>query len=413
MTHSSGQLVGPALLARRPRSPHGVKFPPWPRQPAVPIAPTSPVVRRPRCPACGWCSGSPARSWCSRRSAGGLSGSLALLADAGHMLTDVGALALSLVTAWIAQRPADDSKTYGYLRWEILAALVNGAALFMIAGWVVVEAIQRIQHPEPIRTGLFLVVAAGGLLVNLLSLGMLHGTRAGSLNARGAYLHVMGDALGSVGALGGGGDHLANRLDAGGSDRLDRAVAADPGRRLAAAPGEHRHPAGRRAPPRGDGRRAAPDPRRPGRGRGARSPRVDRGERRRRHERPRRGARPGDPSRCAGRDSHRDGALGIGHVTMQLEVADECEEARTAAHGSGHRRRAPTTGMSTESRVTPSNARGHALRARPLLSFARRDSGLPNGRARGSCGGTRPSLYMRRGGPGVRASSVPTEGRAV
>ena len=72
------------------------------------------------------------------------------------MLTDVGALALSLLTAWIAQRPADDTKTYGYLRWEILAALVNGAALFGIAGWVVVEAIQRIQHPEPIRTGLFL-----------------------------------------------------------------------------------------------------------------------------------------------------------------------------------------------------------------------------------------------------------------
>src|SRR5919206_3427063 len=78
---------------------------------------------------------------------GVLSGSLALLADAGHMLTDVGALGLSLLTAWIAQRPADDTKTYGYLRWEILAALVNGAALFGIAAWVVVEAIQRVQHP--------------------------------------------------------------------------------------------------------------------------------------------------------------------------------------------------------------------------------------------------------------------------
>src|SRR5436309_352663 len=133
---------------------------------------------------------------------GWLSGSLALLADAGHMLTDVGALALSLLTAWIAQRPADETKTYGYLRWEILAALVNGAALFGIAGWVVVEAVQRIQHPEPIRTGLFLVVAAAGLVANLVSLGLLHGSRAGSLNARGAYLHVLGDALGSVGALG-------------------------------------------------------------------------------------------------------------------------------------------------------------------------------------------------------------------
>ena len=132
---------------------------------------------------------------------GWLSGSLALLADAGHMLTDVGALALSLLTAWIAQRPANDSKTYGYLRWEILAALVNGAALFGIAAWVVIEAIQRIQEPQPIRTGLFLAVASAGLLVNLISLAVLHSHRAGSLNVRGAYLHVMGDALGSVGAL--------------------------------------------------------------------------------------------------------------------------------------------------------------------------------------------------------------------
>ncbi len=133
---------------------------------------------------------------------GWVSGSLALLADAGHMLTDVGALALTLLTAWIAQRPADNTKTYGYLRWEILAALVNGAALFGIAAWVVVEAVQRIQRPEPIEWGLFLGVAAVGLVVNLVSLRLLHGAQHGSLNARGAYLHVMGDALGSVGALG-------------------------------------------------------------------------------------------------------------------------------------------------------------------------------------------------------------------
>src|SRR5918995_1334392 len=90
---------------------------------------------------------------------GWIAGSLALLADAGHMLTDVGALTLSLLTAWIAQRPPDDSKTYGYLRWEILAALVNGAALFGIAAWVVVEAVQRIQDPQPVRTDLFLAIA--------------------------------------------------------------------------------------------------------------------------------------------------------------------------------------------------------------------------------------------------------------
>lgn len=133
---------------------------------------------------------------------GWLSGSLALLADAGHMLTDAGALGLSLLSAWIALRPASESKTYGYQRWEILAALINGAALFGIAAWVIVEAIQRIHHPQPIRAQLFLIVAAGGLLVNLISLRILHGLRDGNLNTRAAYLHVLGDALGSVAALG-------------------------------------------------------------------------------------------------------------------------------------------------------------------------------------------------------------------
>jgi cobalt-zinc-cadmium efflux system protein len=133
---------------------------------------------------------------------GWIAGSLALLADAGHMLTDAGALGLSLLSAWIALRPASDSKTYGYQRWEILAALINGAALFGIAAWVIVEAVQRIQNPEPIRAQLFLIVAAAGLVVNLISLRLLHTMRHGSLNTRGAYLHVLGDAFGSAGALG-------------------------------------------------------------------------------------------------------------------------------------------------------------------------------------------------------------------
>ena len=133
---------------------------------------------------------------------GWLSGSLALIADAGHMLTDAGALGLTVLSAWIALRPASQSKTYGYQRWEILAALINGAALFGVAAWVVIEAVQRIQQPEPIRAGLFLIVAAAGLVVNLVSLFVLHGIKDGNLNTRGAYLHVLGDALGSVGALG-------------------------------------------------------------------------------------------------------------------------------------------------------------------------------------------------------------------
>jgi cobalt-zinc-cadmium efflux system protein len=133
---------------------------------------------------------------------GWVAGSLALLADAGHMLTDVGALSLSLLTAWIALRPADDARTYGYQRWEILAALVNGAALFGIAGWVVVEAIHRFHEPHAVRTGLFLAVAIAGLIVNLVSLAVLHGAHEHSLNTRAAYLHILGDLLGSVGAVG-------------------------------------------------------------------------------------------------------------------------------------------------------------------------------------------------------------------
>ena len=132
---------------------------------------------------------------------GWLAGSLALLADAGHMLTDVGALALTLLTAWIARRPADETKTYGYVRWEILAALLNGAALFGIAAMVVVEALHRIRAPEPIRGGLFLGVALAGLVVNAVSLSLLHGGHRGHLNTRAAYLHILGDLLGSVGAV--------------------------------------------------------------------------------------------------------------------------------------------------------------------------------------------------------------------
>jgi cobalt-zinc-cadmium efflux system protein len=132
---------------------------------------------------------------------GWLSGSLALLADAGHMLTDVGALGLTLLAGWVAQRPADTSKTYGHLRWEILAALVNGAALFGIAAWVVVEAVQRLGRPVEIRTGLFLGVAVAGFLVNLASLVLLRPDHSHNLNTRAAYLHILGDLLGSVGAI--------------------------------------------------------------------------------------------------------------------------------------------------------------------------------------------------------------------
>ncbi len=133
--------------------------------------------------------------------AGWVSGSLALLADAGHMLIDVAALALSAFTAWLARRPASPSKTYGYLRMEILAAVVNGAALIGIAAAVTVEAFDRLGDPQPIRVDIFLAAAAAGLVINVLSLRLLHSHRHGGLNVRGAYLHVVGDTLGSVGAM--------------------------------------------------------------------------------------------------------------------------------------------------------------------------------------------------------------------
>lgn len=136
---------------------------------------------------------------------GWISGSLALLADAGHMLTDVGAIGLSLVTAILGSRPADQFKTYGYRRWEILAAFVNGAALFGIALWVVVEALRRLGDPVPVRPDILLGVAAAGLVVNLIALRVLHASHDHNLNTRGAYLHILGDLLGSVAAIAAGG----------------------------------------------------------------------------------------------------------------------------------------------------------------------------------------------------------------
>ena len=132
---------------------------------------------------------------------GVVSNSLALLADAGHMFTDVGALALSLFVAWFSRQPAAPEKTYGYLRWEILAALLNGAALLLVSGLIVWEAIGRLQSPEAVSSGLMLAVAFGGLVVNAASAAILHPVHGHTLNARGAYLHVLGDLLGSVGTV--------------------------------------------------------------------------------------------------------------------------------------------------------------------------------------------------------------------
>jgi cobalt-zinc-cadmium efflux system protein len=130
-----------------------------------------------------------------------LANSLALLADAGHMLADVAALALSLWAMSLARRPPSHDKTYGYVRMEILAALVNGAALLVISGLIAWEAWRRVREPVAVDGPLLAGVAAAGLVVNLIAASLLHAHAHESLNVRGAYLHVLGDLLGSVGAL--------------------------------------------------------------------------------------------------------------------------------------------------------------------------------------------------------------------
>jgi len=134
--------------------------------------------------------------------AGGLlSNSIALLADAGHMLTDVAALGLALFVAWFSRQPETPERTFGYLRAEILAAFVNGATLLLISAWILWEAVTRLGAPEPVRGGLMLAVAVAGLVVNLIAARLLVSGSSHSLNARGAYLHVLGDLLASVGTL--------------------------------------------------------------------------------------------------------------------------------------------------------------------------------------------------------------------
>ena len=128
-------------------------------------------------------------------------GSLALLADAGHMLTDVAALGLALLAVWFSARPATSNKTFGYHRLEILAALVNGVTLVVISILILYEAYQRWAAPPLVRGNVVMLIATGGLGINLISAWILHGRHEIDLNIRGAWLHVISDALGSVGAI--------------------------------------------------------------------------------------------------------------------------------------------------------------------------------------------------------------------
>ncbi|MFI4959257.1 MAG: cation diffusion facilitator family transporter [Lysobacterales bacterium] len=132
---------------------------------------------------------------------GAWSGSLALLADAGHMMVDSLALLLAVVGAWMATRPADARRSYGYGRMEVLVGFVNALSQFVLVGWIIYEAVTRLLHPGAILSGVMLVVAVIGLLVNLLVLRTLHGHAHDDVNLAGASLHVLGDLLGSLAAV--------------------------------------------------------------------------------------------------------------------------------------------------------------------------------------------------------------------
>jgi len=135
---------------------------------------------------------------------GGLfTNSLALLSDSGHMLSDASSLGLSLFAIWFAARPPSPNKTYGFYRFEILAALFNGVTLFIIAGFIMWEAYGRFFQPPSVASGSMMAIASVGLLANMLSAWALlrKGDVKGNVNMRSAYLHVIGDALGSVGAI--------------------------------------------------------------------------------------------------------------------------------------------------------------------------------------------------------------------
>ena len=130
-----------------------------------------------------------------------LADSLAVLADAGHMLSDSASLALALFAAWLAGRPATPQRSFGYRRAEILAALANGVLLDVVALGIFVEAARRISNPPDVKGGWVLVVGAIGLLVNLVAAGILSRAGSGSLNVRAALLHVLADLWGSVGVI--------------------------------------------------------------------------------------------------------------------------------------------------------------------------------------------------------------------
>jgi cobalt-zinc-cadmium efflux system protein len=133
-----------------------------------------------------------------------LSNSLALLGDAGHMLVDALALSISLIAIWIARRPADTAKTYGYHRVEIMAALTNGVILVLVAVFIFYQAYQRLLEPTEIDAALMMGIAAIGLMANLAGMLLLRGARHTSINIKAAFWHILGDTISSLGVIVGG-----------------------------------------------------------------------------------------------------------------------------------------------------------------------------------------------------------------
>ncbi len=130
-----------------------------------------------------------------------LSGSLALLSDAGHVLADSAAIALALFALRVSSRPADARRTYGYYRLEILAALLNGASLIAIAGFIALEAVARLRHPAPVQVALVVQMSLVGIALNGAGMWLTHSGEGASMNLRGTFLHLAGDLINSVGVL--------------------------------------------------------------------------------------------------------------------------------------------------------------------------------------------------------------------
>ena len=148
-----------------------------------------------------WALGISTLYFVAELTAGFFTNSLALISDAGHMLSDIGALALSLFAFRVARRPATHQSTFGFHRVEILAALFNGLMLWLIVGVIFAAAVSRMGHPPEVESFGMMIVALLGLAVNIAAAAILHGGHRHNLNMRGAFMHVMSDALGSLGAV--------------------------------------------------------------------------------------------------------------------------------------------------------------------------------------------------------------------